>query len=188
MNDEVKQLSNPFSTGGGGTNFENQVQCAFVVLMLTGGAVPCLRPWPIKRIKLQGKYEGYNTDDFIAFVEEATGGSKAKFLAHIKRSVAITEGDATFGQVIQAAWNDFENAECFDPRTDIIALITGPLSAHDVQNARIILERARHSENAAEFLKKISLAKFMGRGPTNQTRRHGDDPKIDRTRDSNALD
>jgi len=151
MNDEATQLSNPFSTGGGGTNFENQVQSAFVVLMLTAGAVPCLRPWPIKKIKLQGKYEGYNTDDFIAFVEERTGGSKARFLAQIKHSVAITEGDKIFSQVIQAAWSDFRNTECFDPRTDVIALITGPLSAHDIENARVILERARHAENAEEF-------------------------------------
>ncbi len=160
MSDTATQLSNPFSTGGGGTNFENQVQSAFVVLMLTGGAVPCLRPWPIKKIKLQGKYEGYNTDDFIAFVEEKASGQKAKLLAQIKHSVAIAEGDKTFSQVIQAAWNDFQNPECFDPQTDVIALITGPLSAHDIENARIILERARHSENAAEFLKKISIAKF----------------------------
>ena len=60
--------------------------------MLTGGVVPCLRPWPIKKIKLQGKYAGYNTDDFIAFVEERTGEQKAKLLAQIKHSVAITEG------------------------------------------------------------------------------------------------
>lgn len=160
MSEEGTQLSNPFSTGGGGTNFENQVQSAFVVLMLTGGVVPCLRPWPIKKIKLQGKYEGYNTDDFIAFVEEKGGGQKAKLLAQIKHSVAITEGDKTFAQVIQAAWNDFQNSECFDPRTDVIALITGPLSAHDIENARIVLERARHSENADEFFTKTSRAKF----------------------------
>jgi len=92
MSEDVTQLSNPFSTGGGGTNFENQVQSAFVLLMLTGGVVPCLRPWPIKKIKLQGKYAGYNTDDFIAFVEERTGEQKAKLLAQIKHSVAITEG------------------------------------------------------------------------------------------------
>jgi len=128
MNDDVTQLSNPFSTGGGGTHFENQVQSAFVILMLTGGAVPCLRPWPIKKIKLQGKYEGYNTDDFIVCVEERAGGQKARFLSQIKYSVAVTENDTAFRQVIQAAWNDFQNPECFNPRTDVITLITGPLT------------------------------------------------------------
>jgi hypothetical protein len=58
MSGELKQLSNPFSSGGGGHNFENHVQAAFVVLMLTGGIAPCVQPLPIKRIKLQGKYDG----------------------------------------------------------------------------------------------------------------------------------
>jgi hypothetical protein len=160
MSGEITQLSNPFSAGGGGNNFENQVQSAFVVLMLTGGAVPCLRPWPIKRIKLQGRYEEYKTDDFIAFVEERAGGQKAKLLAQIKHSVGITEGDPTFSKVIQAAWKDFQNPEYFDPRTDVIALITGPLSANDIENVRVILDWARHSENAQEFLSKVGRANF----------------------------
>jgi hypothetical protein len=69
MSNGATQLSNPFSTGGGGHNFENNVQSAFVVLMLSGGVVPCLPPLPIRQIILQGKYAGYDTDDFIVFAE-----------------------------------------------------------------------------------------------------------------------
>src|ERR1051326_3569912 len=100
MSSELTKLSNPFSTGGGGNNFEHHVQSAFVVLMLTGGVVPCLQPWPIKKIKLQGKYAGYNTDDFIAFLENRNGGQKAKLLAQIKHSVGITASDETFANVM----------------------------------------------------------------------------------------
>lgn len=81
MNSDHKQLASPFSTGGGGPNFENQVQSAFVVLMLIGGVVPCLPPWPVKKIKLQGRYAGYQTDDFIVFVEDRGTGQTAKLLA-----------------------------------------------------------------------------------------------------------
>jgi hypothetical protein len=160
MSNDTKQLSNPFSTGGGGHNFENNVQTAFVVLMLTGGVVPCLQPFPIKQIKLQGKYAGYNTDDFIVFVESRNGEEKAKLLAQIKHSVGITENDETFCEVIQAAWNDFQNPEIFDRTTDKIALITGPLTAHDIDHARIILDWARQSATAEEFLDKVNLANF----------------------------
>ncbi len=160
MSNEVAQLSNPFSTGGGGHSFENHVQAAFVVLMLTGGVVPCLQPWPIKKIKLQGKYAGYNTDDFIAFLENRSGGRKAKLLAQIKHSVSITDGDATFSEVIRAAWSDFQNPQVFVRESDAIALITGPLSAHDTENARTVLEWARHSESAQEFLDKVNLGNF----------------------------
>jgi hypothetical protein len=78
------ELSNPFSTGGGGAAFENHVQAAFVVLMLTGGIVPCLPHWPLVKIKLQGKYQGFQTDDFIAFV--GSEGKQAKLLAKTRRT------------------------------------------------------------------------------------------------------
>ena len=53
MTESVKQLSNPFSTGGGGGNFETRVQAAFTVLMLSGQVAPCLPSRPIKKLKLQ---------------------------------------------------------------------------------------------------------------------------------------
>jgi len=91
MSDETSKLSNPFSTGGGGHNFENNVQAVFVVLMLTGGSIPCIPILPIIQIKLQGKYAGYETDDFIIFAGSKDGRQKAKLLAQIKHSVSITE-------------------------------------------------------------------------------------------------
>ena len=160
MTDGLKQLSNSFSTGGGGHDFENSVQAVFVVLMLTGGVVPCIQPLPIKEIKLQGKYAGFNTDDFIAFAESGNGRQKAKLLAQIKHSISITENDQTFGEVIQAAWADFQDANIFTPETDRFALITGPLTAHDIEHARIILDWARQSAAAKEFLDKVELGKF----------------------------
>ena len=160
MNEGGSQLSNPFSTGGGGPSFENQVQAGFVVLMLTGGVFPCLPPWRAYQIKLQGRYAGYNTDDFILFTEERSGGRKAKLLAQIKHSLSITENDPTFRDVIQAAWRDFQNAELFDSKTDAIALISGPLSAQDIENARSLLEWARTSSSAQEFIDKVNLGKF----------------------------
>lgn len=153
-------LSNPFSCGGGGVNFENAVQTIFAVLMLTGGVIPCIRPWPIKQIKLQGKHAGFNTDDFIAFVEQPNGAGKAKLLAQIKHSVGITEGDATFGEVIKAAWDDFNNPTLFDPDTDAFALISGPLSGLDIDHARPLLEWARAEVSAEEFFRKVELANF----------------------------
>jgi len=130
-----------------------------VILMLTGGVVPCLQPWPITKIKLQGKYAGYDTDDFIAFVESRDGIQRAKLLAQIKHSVAITESDPVFSAVIQAAWNDFQSSD-FKEGVDAIALITGPMSSNDIEHARVILEWARHSASANEFIEKVSITNF----------------------------
>lgn len=158
-----KQLSNPFSTGNGAVYFEAHVQASFLALMLTGGYAPCMPHWPIKKIKLQGKFDGYDTDDLIIFIAKPGSDQTRKILGQIKHSISITENDIKFGEVIQAAWNDFNNSSLFTRNNDAIALITGPLSATDVNDVRTILEWARHSENSAEFFKKVNLAKFSSR-------------------------
>lgn len=160
MTNISKQLSNPSSTGGAGPHFEAHVQASFVVLMLTGGFAPCLPCWPISKIKLQGKHAGYDTDDLIVFVEQPESGQKRKIFGNIKLPISITEKGKEFGEVIQAAWNDFNNTSLFTRNNDVIALITGPLSAADVNDVRTILEWARHSENAEEFIRKVELANF----------------------------
>jgi hypothetical protein len=163
MTKRGKQLSNAFATGGGGAHFEAHVQAAFVALMLTGGFSPCLPCWPISKIKLQGKFAGYNTDDLIVFVEQPGTHRGRKLLGQIKHSINITENDAVFGDVIQAAWSDFGNATLFSRDEDAIALITGPLSATDVNDVRMILEWARHAETAAEFIEKVELPRFSSK-------------------------
>src|SRR5690349_11044122 len=117
MTKATKQQSNPFSTGGGGSNFETRVQAAFTVLMLSGRAAPCLQPFPIVRLKLQGHYAGYNTDDFIAFTKRPRSQQEAKLLAQIKHDINITAGNETLAEVIHSAWYDFSGTD-FNHATD----------------------------------------------------------------------
>lgn len=155
---DTTKLSNPISTGGGGTHFENRVQASFTVLMLVGGFVPCLSFWPISKIKLQGKYQGFDTDDLIVYTENPNTKQQNKFLGQIKSKIAIREGDRNFCEVIAAAWHDFNSA--FFNQEDAIALICGSLSETDTNDGRALLEQARYSENAADFIQRINLAKF----------------------------
>lgn len=161
MTHQIKKLSSPFSTGGGGVIFETHVQAAFVVLMLARGYAPCSHALPIWKIKLQGKYAGYNTDDLIVFLKDPISGIESKILAQIKHTVAITKNNKTFGDIIHSAWRDFNNTELFNPDRDIIALITGPLSLTDTEDVRMILEWARYSESANDFIKtKVEIGNF----------------------------
>jgi hypothetical protein len=160
MIEDMTQQSNPFSTGSGGPNFETRIQAAFTVLMLTGRIPPCLPPWPIAKIKLQGTYAGFATDDFIVYTRDSSSQKEAKLLAQIKHEIGITEKDETFAKVIQAAWNDFNNPSIFSPGVDAIALITGPLGSTDITHVRPLLEWARHSEDEHEFLGKVNTKHF----------------------------
>lgn len=156
-----KELSNPFSTGGGGQRFENQVQTAFVILMLAQSSCPTLPSWPISKIKLQGRFADYETDDFIVFVGNSTSGKRAKLLAQVKHTLGFTESNPVFSEVIHAAWQDFCNPSLFQEGNDQLALITGPLNATDINNVRMLLEWARNSEDADEFVtRKVERANF----------------------------
>lgn len=155
-----KKLSNSFSTGGGGSHFEAHIQASFVALMLTGGHAPCLPCWPIAEIKLQGKIDGFDTDDLIVVVEDVNSKERRKLLGQVKHSIAITQGSALFGEVMQAAWNDFNNSKVFTRGKDIIALITGPLSATDAHNVQWLLNQARHTKNADEFFRNVQQSNF----------------------------
>ena len=155
-----KMLSNPFSTGGGGPHFEAHVQASFVTLMLTGGYAPCLPCWPITEIKLQGKIDGFDTDDLVVFVENPSNQERRKLLGQVKHSIAITKNNVLFREVIQAAWNDFNNPRVFKRNKDVIALITGPLSATDAHNVQWLLNQARHTKNVDEFFRNVQQANF----------------------------
>jgi hypothetical protein len=160
MSNSEKQLSNSFSTGGGGTNFETRVQASFVVLMLSGGFAPCFPGCPIKKIELQGKCAGYDIDDLILFVESPGDGQEKKLLGQVKHSIKISERDPVFREVIQAAWNDFNKPKMFTRGKDSIALITGPLSSIDTNDVRTLLEWSRFCENPEVFFKNVELAKY----------------------------
>ena len=157
---QSKQLSNPFSTGGGGHLFEAHVQASFIVLMLTGGYSPCLPCWPIVKIKQQGRIDGYETDDLIVFVEHPQNKEERKILCQVKHNINLTKNDGTFKEVIHAAWNDFNNAKLFTREKDVIALITGGLNKTDEHNFRFLLEQARHTEDYDNFIMRVEEAKF----------------------------
>src|ERR1700759_3563874 len=160
MSRSPRQQIHSFAPGSGGATCETRIQAAFTVLMLTGRIAPCMPPWPIIKLKLQGSYAGFNTDDFIVYTKDPQSQNEAKLLAQIKHALSITENDETFAKVIEAAWRDFNNTSVFDAARDALALITGPLSALDISNVRPLLEWARHSEDEEEFLKKVHIARF----------------------------
>ena len=156
----MSKLSNPFSTGGGGVHFEAQIQASFVALMLTGGFAPSLPCWPISEIKLQGKIDGYDTDDLIVYVQNTDLNERRKLIGQVKHAISVTKRDKVFGEVIQSAWNDFNNPVTFSQNKDIIALITGPLNGVDAKNIPWLLNQARHTKNVDEFLRNVKQANF----------------------------
>lgn len=160
MSSGKKQLSSPFSTGSGGAHFEAHVQASFVALMLTGGFSPALPCWPIVEVKLQGKVDGYDTDDLIVFVKNHETNDKCKLLGQVKHAISFTKSNSILTEVMQAAWNDYNNTSVFTKNRDQIALITGPLKETDFLNVSWILDQAKHTKDSKEFYSNVIRANF----------------------------
>lgn len=155
-----KALSSPYSTGGGGFYFEAHVQASFVILMLTGGYAPCLPCWPITEIKLQGKIDGFDTDDLVVVVTKPGGKERRKLLGQVKHKIRVTQNSVYFGEFMQGAWNDFNNFDVFTRGKDVIALITGPLNATDANKVLWLLDQAKHTKDVDEFFTHVHQANF----------------------------
>ncbi len=159
MTEDLKKQSNPFSTGGGGVNFETRVQAAFIVSLLTQSSVPCLtQNTTAKEIKFQNKYDGSNTDDFVLLASDKESNG-SKLFAQIKHEISIGANDSVFAEVIKSAWEDFKSDE-FNAQNDSIALITGPLAKTDVNNTLPVLEWAKHTPSADDFFRKSKTKGF----------------------------
>lgn len=163
MSLEIKKQSNPFSTGGGGVNFETRVQAAFALSLLTKSCVPCLSNYMrAKELKFQNKYDGVNTDDFVLVATDKSGND-SKIFAQIKHEITISGStDSMFAEVINSAWSDFKGLG-FDAERDSIALITGNLAKNDVKNTLPLLEWAKFSSSSEDFLRKSRTEGFTSK-------------------------
>lgn len=160
MKSQERELSPSFSTGSGGAHFEAQVQAYFLTLMITHGCVPCLPCWPIVEIKLQGRVDGFQTDDLIIYIENQTTKERRKLLCQVKSTINITKGDKSLSEALRDAWNDFNNPEVFSKENDVIVLITNHLNKVDTSAINWILSYARTTRNVDEFYRYIEKVNF----------------------------
>ncbi|ERT12286.1 hypothetical protein LGZ99_10860 [Photorhabdus temperata] len=94
MVNDFKKQSNPFSTGGGGVNFETRVQAVFLIALLASLYVPCLSAtMKANKIKFQGKYDSIHTDDFILYASDDYG-NESKLFAQIKHEITISDSSS----------------------------------------------------------------------------------------------
>lgn len=158
MAESSERLSNPFSTGGGGVNFEVSVQTYFAMHILAETKLPYLADKKAVKMKLQARHAGFNTDDCVIF-----GENGAKMLCQIKHEITVGDGDETFSDVLTGAWNDYCNLKLFNRETDSIVLVVNSLGKTDIENTLPILEWAKTCESAEEYVTKIYKDNFSSK-------------------------
>ena len=104
-NDKIRliaDVSNPFSSGGGGYDFERHIQAVFLLALAVEDFTPFFGR-PVVELKFQAKKYGYNFDDIVA----TTNDNKCLH-CQIKRSINITKSNNEFKEIMTEAWSDFK--------------------------------------------------------------------------------
>ena len=149
----VSALSNPFSTGGGGVDFEHRVQATFLLALLAEGFSPLLNT-PITAVKFQVKRLNIDIDDIV--VESTSKIHSSKLRCQIKHGVKLTANE-TFKEIIASAWSDYNKYE-FDKQNDKVVLISGKVANAD--SIRFIYDQANGAEDAKDFLDRINRGRY----------------------------
>jgi hypothetical protein len=145
---------NAFSKGGGGTNFEQNVQCAFLTTLILRGNVPCFPASEITELAFQSTSKGYQTDDIFVLVNSPT--KTHRLLVQIKHNLTFTENDL-FKEVISDFWIDFNNAALFDKLEDRLVIIKSGLNSSERNHIKTLLNLAKSKASEIDFLDEVKL-------------------------------
>lgn len=142
-----------FSKGGGGTNFEQYIQTAFLTTMLTKGNVPGINDSKIKEIALQATRLGYKTDDLFLRCSSHLG--EHRVVAQIKHEFSFTTNDETFHDVISQLWSDFSNQDIFNQNSDKLLIIKENLNKSESNNVKSLINWAKSKSSASDFFLEV---------------------------------
>ncbi|UEC42914.1 MAG: AAA family ATPase [Methanothrix sp.] len=156
------EATNPASTGGAGTFFEQHVNAAFLALLLVRGIPPCLEDCQIKEVHFQTAHLGWNTDDLLV-VGKRRDESERHLAAQIKRKFHISSKNEDCRETIASAWRDFQSEGHFDKSNDLIVIISLQSSERLLANFGNLLDCARVSLDAADFLQRTEVPKFLSK-------------------------
>lgn len=147
-------LVNPFSTGGGGTHFEQLVGACYLVSLLAAD-VPRGAQGTTRAVAFQNRWRGVRLDDLLVTCD--TGEQTCQLALEVKHGLAFSAANHTFRQVVANCWQAYTGGHGwdFEPQHDRLGIAIGVWNAN-VPHVQTTLEWARASTSADEFLGKVS--------------------------------
>ena len=144
-----------FQKGGGGTNFEQYVQSAFLTTLIVRGNVPGIPSAELTEVAFQTTRRGYDTDDLLAVAKSDLGTHR--LLAQIKHNLTFSDSDSNtlFKEVIGSFWKDFNNTEKFDRQRDRLLLIKSGLTQDERNHVRALFNWAKTHSSATDYLDEV---------------------------------
>ncbi|MHA1448100.1 MAG: hypothetical protein ACTSP4_01615 [Candidatus Hodarchaeales archaeon] len=155
-------LSNPFSTGGGGVTFEQLVGASYLATLLTGGIPRGLDQGIVKEVKFQQRWTGFILDDIV--ITTKVGSTERKLALQVKHDLVFSDAisNKTFERVMKDCWETFTGSSgCnFDPEKDRLGIGIGVYQTKIDKYLQSLLDWARVAKDSSEFLSKVRLPSF----------------------------
>lgn len=147
-------VASPLATGQDGAFFEQHVDAFFLALLLVRGIPPIFVDAQLTEVAFQTERLGRNTDDVLL---RCTTGSQhqRRLLAQAKRTFTISAQDEDCVKSFTDFWRDFTDANSFVPGSDALALITRHGTNVLLEQFNALLDTARVSASAAEFVGRL---------------------------------
>ncbi|WP_461633500.1 hypothetical protein [Labilibaculum euxinus] len=146
-----------FQKGGGGTNFEQLVQTAFLTTLIIRGNVPCIDSGELSEVALQVTNRGYETDDFMATAKSASG--EHRILIQVKHDISFTADNEKFKEVINAFWKDYNNTSIFDKSKDKLIIVKNGLTKDEKNHLKSLFNWATNHATEADFITEVNRIK-----------------------------
>jgi len=143
-----------FQKGGGGTNFEQYVQAAFLTTLAVGGNAPCIPQNEIEEIILQSSNRGWETDDLLVITKSTFGSHN--LLIQAKHTIVFSEDNEVFKKVILAFWKDFNNT-AFNKTNDRLIIVKDRLNNLEKNHIKGILNYAKSHSSENDFLNEVNI-------------------------------
>lgn len=156
----MTDLASPYSTGGGGSDFEARVLAYYLGCVLTRSIPRGLPDAVAISASSQALYQGAPLDDIL--VKANRGDGEAQLALQVKRDLAFGEKDEDFQDVMRRAWETF-TATGFHEGIDRFGVVLGLYSKSIDEHYTNVLTWARHATTAADFLKRVSTARLSSR-------------------------
>jgi flagellar biosynthesis regulator FlaF len=146
-----------FQKGGGGTNFEQLVQTAFLTTLIIRGNVPCIASGELSEVALQVTNRGYETDDFLATAKSTSG--EHRLLIQVKHDISFTADNEKFKEVISAFWKDYCNTSIFDKTRDKLIVVKNGLTKDERNHLKSLFNWAANHATETDFISEVNRIK-----------------------------
>jgi hypothetical protein len=153
-------VASPYSTGGGGPDFETRVLACYLGCALTRSIPRGFPDAVATSVSSQALYQGVPLDDIL--VKATRGDGEAQLALQVKRDLVFGENDEEFEDVMRRAWETF-TAAGFHDGVDRFGIVLGLYGKKIDEHYMTVLTWARHAATAEDFVKRVTTARLSSK-------------------------